>query len=35
MASISRDKHPEYFYEGSPLTNMINTDGLFTAKDFS
>ena len=35
MTDVSRETHPEYFYEGSSLTNIKDTNGLYTAKDFS
>ena len=35
LASISRENDPKYFYEGGPLNNLIDTNGLLKAKDFS
>ena len=35
MTPVTRNSHPEYYYEGSPLENFSSEDGLYTAKDFS
>ena len=34
MTPFSKDTHPEYFYEGSLVTNMIDINGFYSAKDF-
>ena len=35
LTNVSNETHPEYFYDGSLLTNLVNTNGYYTAKDFS
>ena len=35
LTSLSRERHPEYFYEGSNVMPMSDTMGLYTVKDFS
>ena len=35
LTSLSKDTHPEYFFEGSLLNNFYETNGFYTAKNFS
>ena len=35
LTSISKETHPEYFYEGSAFNNLVDTVGFYTARDFS
>ena len=35
MAPVTKDTHPEYFYEGSPINSFDPNNGLLTANDYS
>ena len=35
LTNANRVTHPEYFRPGNPFANLVDTSGLFTAKDFS
>ena len=35
MTSLSKETHPRYFDNGSPISSLNDTSGFITAKDFS
>lgn len=35
MVNLSKETHPEYFYKGSAVDNLVDARGFKTAKDLS
>ena len=31
---MNKEAFPEYFYQGSPMNNLNDLSGIYTAKDF-
>ena len=35
LANLNNITHPDYFYEGGALSNLLDSSGFYTAKNFS